>query len=310
MQIYRNIDKVKSSRSAITIGFFDGVHIGHRKILQILKEQAHQDQSQSMVVTFWPHPRLVLNHEMNEVKLLMSLDEKIDILSQMGIDSLLIMDFTRELAQVRAYNFLEDNLVKKLKASSIVVGYNHAFGYRGKGNYNLIEAHQNTFGYQAVRVDPIEVGSTQVSSTQIRNALTQGDLKLANAMLGQPYFITGTIEGGEQIGRAIGYPTANIKTDEPHKLIPLIGVYAVWVEYKGIRYPSMLNIGIRPTVGDKLNLTVEAHIIGFNQDIYNEQITVHFVERIRDEIKFPSLDALKAELALDRERTINILQPK
>ncbi|MDD2195574.1 MAG: bifunctional riboflavin kinase/FAD synthetase [Bacteroidales bacterium] len=308
MLVYTNINELKLTNSSVTIGFFDGLHIGHKRVLDIVKQNAKKDNAQSLVITFWPHPRIALNNDSEELRLLSSLDEKISLFEAMGLDSLLIINFTKEFAKENAYTFLQNTLVEKIKASTIVMGYNHAFGYRGEGNFNLVQKHQQNYGYQAIKVDPIEINGQKVSSTQIRLALTEGNLKLANAMLGRLYCINGTIEGGKQIGRSIGYPTANIKLLEPLKLIPRNGVYAVWVEYNNQKYPSMLNIGLRPTFGSNLNITIEAHIIGFKHNIYNEQIRVFFVERIRDEIQFPSLTSLKSQLALDKIKALTILE--
>lgn len=308
MQVYRNIDEVNLPKSAITIGFFDGLHLGHQQIIETLKQNAQRDSAPSLLVTFWPHPRIVLKNDVTEFRLLMTLDEKIKALSQMGIDSTLIMDFTPELSQVSGYDFLEKLLVQKLKASTIVVGFNHAFGHKGQGNFNLINAHQTTYGYRGIQVDPIEVDGIRISSTKIRSALEQGDIGTANSMLGRTYTLSGIVENGRKLGRTIGFPTANIGVNDPLKLIPEIGVYAAWVERNGEKHPSMVNIGIRPTVGNDLHLTVEANIINFDKYIYGEELTIHFVERIRDEVKFPSLEALKAQLADDKEKATTILQ--
>lgn len=308
MLIYTNINELELINPAVTIGFFDGLHIGHKKIIEIVKQNAQRNNAKSLVITFWPHPRIALNNDSEGLRLLSSLDEKVSLFDEMGLDSLLIINFTEDFAQENAYHFLQNTLVERIKASTIVMGYNHAFGYKGEGNFNLIQKHQQTYGYQAIKVDPVEVDGLKVSSTQIRQTLDEGNLQLANAMLGRPYCIDGTIEGGKQIGRSIGYPTANIKLLEPLKLIPRNGVYAVWVEYNNQKYPSMLNIGLRPTLGSNLNLTIEAHIIGFKHNIYNQQIRVYFVKRIRDEIQFHSLTSLKSQLALDKIEALTILE--
>ena len=308
MLVYTDINELKITNPAVTIGFFDGLHIGHKKIIEIVKQNAKKNKTQSLVITFWPHPRIVLNDDSEGLRLLSSLDEKIALFDEMGIDSMLIINFTKDFAQENAYDFLQKMLVEKIKASTIVMGYNHAFGYKSEGNFNLIQKHQATFGYKAIKVDPVDIKGLKVSSTQIRAALDNGNLQLANTMLDRLYSISGTIEGGKQIGRSIGYPTANIKPTEPLKLIPYNGVYAVWVEYNNQKYPAMLNIGMRPTLGNSLKLTIEAHIIGFKSNIYDQQIRVYFVERIRDEIQFPSLNSLKAQLALDKIKALTILE--
>lgn len=225
----------------------------------------------------------------------------------MGVNAFLQMEFTRELAALPAEDFIKNILVDELKAKHIVVGFNHHFGKGGKGDFNLLNQLAHKYGYTTEQVGATQLNGLDVSSTKIRNYLDDGNLDVANQMLGYNYSITGTIEGGQQIGRSIGFPTANINPIDPHKILPKLGVYAVWVTYNGIKYPAMLNIGIRPTIGNNLKLTVEAHIIGFNQNIYNQEITIEFVKRIRDEVKFTGLADLKAQLERDRLTVLRTL---
>lgn len=309
MIIFPNINEVNFERPVITIGFFDGFHIGHSAIIKTLTQQAKVHNRNSLLITFWPHPRIVLHNDSERLKLLSTLTEKQQLARKQGIDGILVMDFTSELANTSATQFIEDILVAKLKPSVIILGYDHTFGYKGQGNYNLLKQYENDFNYQAIQVDPISLDGRNVSSTKIREALMIGDLKLANSMLGRPYSLSGTIEGGRQIGRSIGFPTANINPSDVSKLVPGNGVYAVWVEYAHKSYPAMLNIGIKPTIGDGLERTIEAHIIGFDKIIYNETINIMFVEKIREEQKFVSLEDLKSQLALDKQRVISLLMP-
>ncbi|MDX9845911.1 MAG: bifunctional riboflavin kinase/FAD synthetase [Tenuifilaceae bacterium] len=309
MIIYHHIDEVNLERPVITIGFFDGVHLGHSAIINTVTNSAKANNRNCLLITFWPHPRMVLHNDPERLKLLSSLSEKQQLAYENGIDGMLVMDFTLELAATSAIQFIENFLVKKLNASIIILGYNHSFGHKGQGNFNLLKQHEDNFNYHAIQVEPVSINGVDVSSTKIREALLTGDLSSANSMLGRPYNLSGTIEGGQQIGRSLGFPTANIKPNDPSKLVPGNGVYAVWVDYQGVSYPAMLNIGIRPTLGDGLERTIEAHIIGFDKVIYNEMINIKFAEKIREEQKFASLDALKNQLALDKNAALKRLVP-
>lgn len=308
MQIFNTINSINLSRPVVTIGFFDGVHVGHQTILEKTIEKAKELNHDSLLITFWPHPRIVLNKDAKNLKLLTSLEEKKKALTAIGLDGMLIMEFTPELATQPPNIFIQQILVDQLRISAIVLGYNHVFGRKGEGNYNLLKTLETEGGFTAHQIDPVNVGEINVSSTKIRIALEQGLLNIANAMLGRDYSITGTIEGGRQLGRAIGYPTANISPSEPLKQIPGDGVYAVWVDYNNNSYPAMLNIGHNPTVEDGLHKTIEAHIIGFKENIYDREISVRFIKKIREELKFPSLDALKEQLADDKITTLKILE--
>jgi riboflavin kinase/FMN adenylyltransferase len=307
MIIYHNIHEVNISKPVVTIGFFDGVHLGHNAIIETVLQQAKSFNKPSLLITFWPHPRKVLHNDDQKLKLLTTLEEKQQLIFDKGIDALLLIEFTAEFAKTPAIDFVKNHLVGKLNPSAIVLGYNHAFGYKGQGNYNLLKQHEHEFDYIATQVNPVSIDGVNISSTKIREALEQGNLDLANTMLGKNYSLSGTIAGGKQIGRVIGFPTANINLSDPIKQVPANGVYAVWVQYQGIDYPAMLNIGIRPTIGDGLERTIEAHIIGFTKNIYREEISVKFVEKIRDEQKFDSLDSLKEQLKTDRDNTLQIL---
>ena len=309
MVVYNNIEEVNLRHPAVTIGFFDGVHLGHCAIIDTVVEKANKYNTQSLLITFWPHPRVVLGNDASKLKLLSTLEEKQQLIRSKGIGNMLILEFTPEFAKIPAFTFLNEIIGNKLRASAIVQGYNNAFGYKGQGSFNLIQSHQSTFGYEATQVLPITLDGVNVSSTKIREALRIGDLNLANKMLTRQYSIEGLIEGGKQIGRSIGFPTANITTDTA-KQIPANGVYAVWVDYEGESYPSMLNIGIKPTIGDGLERTIEAHIIGFNKNIYNQKIKIRFVDRIREEQKFDSLNALQNQLEIDRETVLKALKHK
>lgn len=307
MKTVHNATDLNFDSSTVTIGFFDGVHLGHKSILRHTLNKADELRCPSVVLSFWPHPRIVLGKDARDLRLLSTLTEKQELLQRIGVSAFLQMEFTRELAALPAEDFIKNILVDSLKAKHIVVGFNHHFGKGGKGDFNLLNQLAHKYGYTTEQVGATQLNGLDVSSTKIRNYLDDGNLDVANQMLGYNYSITGTIEGGQQIGRSIGFPTANINPIDPHKILPKLGVYAVWVTYNGIKYPAMLNIGIRPTIGNNLKLTVEAHIIGFNQNIYNQEITIEFVKRIRDEVKFTGLADLKAQLERDRLTVLRTL---
>jgi riboflavin kinase / FMN adenylyltransferase len=302
-----NIADFQHTKPVVTIGFFDGIHLGHKEIISTVVSTAKRLNRKSLIITFWPHPRIVLSNDFENLRFLTTLNEKAKIIESMGVDGLLVVEFTKEFASTPAVDFVEKTLINQLQVSGIVLGYNHSFGYRGLGNFNLIKQHQAEGNYEAIQVESISIDGVNVSSTKIREALESGNLSSANQMLGAHYSLTGTIEGGQQIGRSIGFPTANIKPVESLKQVPYDGVYAVWVDINGESFPAMLNVGTRPTLGNGLSRTIEAHIIGFEQNIYNKEISVRFVERIRDEHKFATLNELKSQLQVDREHTISIL---
>jgi len=307
MKVFRSISEVDIKNTIASIGFFDGVHVGHTQIVRRIVAKAKAENCSSLVITFWPHPRFVLGNDNNDLKLLSSLPEKIEIIEKEGVDAMLILEFNSNLIAQTAKEFIDKILVKTLNVKHIIVGYNHNFGRNGEGNFSLLAEMEVEGNYSAEQVDPIAVEGIKVSSSKIRSALERGNIKMANLLLGRFYSIKGTIHGGEQIGRSIGYPTANITLSELRKQIPGYGVYAVWVDCRGKSYPAMLNIGVKPTMGYNLNRTIEAHIIGFNQNIYNEEITVKFVEKIREEMRFPSLEMLKCQLEIDRNQALSLL---
>jgi riboflavin kinase/FMN adenylyltransferase len=306
--ITSNNPKDPELRNAVaTIGFFDGVHLGHQTIIRKVVATAKINNTKSVVITFWPHPRVVIGSDTHKVKLLSSLNEKLIVFEQLGVDAVLTIGFDLNLAQQPAIDFIQNVLVDSLKVNTVIVGFNHSFGKNGEGNYLLLKQFEERGLLKAIQVEPFAIKGIQISSTKIRQMLEMGDLGSANDMLGRNYQLNGTIEGGQQIGRAIGFPTANILPNDPAKQIPAQGVYATWVIYQNETYPAMLNIGIRPTIGDGLNETIEAHIIGFDKNIYNEEVSVLFHKKIRNEMKFPSLELLKQQLAKDKEATLKFL---
>ena len=307
MEVIRDIaDFPKLSFPVVTSGTFDGVHVGHQKILKRVKERAKQSKGQSVVITYWPHPRLVLFPEDNDLRLLATIEERIEQLRSFGIDYLLIIPFTKEFSRLSSRNFIADVLVKALHTKVLVIGYDHRFGKNREGSFEHLKARSAQYGFEVEEIPRQDVDDVGVSSTKIRRAIESGDIPTATRYLGHAYGLTSTVLEGNKLGRTIGYPTANLALPAPHKLIPANGVYAVWVELNNERFPGMMNIGTRPTV-DGSHLTLEVHILNFDRDIYGHTLTVEFVEMLREERKFDGLEALKTQLAKDRKATELIL---
>ncbi|WP_018477449.1 bifunctional riboflavin kinase/FAD synthetase [Pontibacter roseus] len=307
MEVIRDIaDFPRLSFPVVTSGTFDGVHVGHQKILQRVKERARQHNGQSVVITYWPHPRLVLFPEDNDLKLLSTIDERTEQLRSFGIDYLLIIPFTKEFSRLSSRSFISDVLVKALHTKVLVIGYDHRFGKNREGSFEHLKARSAQYGFEVEEIPRQDVDDIGVSSTKIRKALESGDIPTANKYLGHTYTLTSTVVEGNKLGRTIGYPTANLAIPAPHKLIPANGVYAVWARLGTERFPGMMNIGTRPTV-DGTNLTLEVNILDFDRDIYGHTLTMEFVEQLRQEQKFDGLEALKAQLAKDKEATQRVL---
>ena len=309
MVIHNDILSFSIPRPVLTVGIFDGVHLGHRYILTKLKERARQLNGQSVVLTLWPHPRMVLNRGGNRVKLLNTLEEKKNMLEQAGLDHLIIMPFTTELSQLSSCDFIRDVLVDKCGISHLLVGYNHRFGRDREGDFEKLKdcARQYTFGIE--QMEAFQIASCKVSSTGIREFLLKGEIQQANSMLGWDYGFSGNVVGGSKLGSSIGFPTANIIMDEDYKLMPADGVYAVKAELKGESYSGMINMGSRPTVNDDPALkTIEVHLFYFDRNIYSERIGIRYVARIRDEQKFQGVEALKWQLVEDHKMALRILE--
>ncbi|WP_242929382.1 bifunctional riboflavin kinase/FAD synthetase [Pontibacter vulgaris] len=303
MQVIRRLEDFPVlSHAVVTSGTFDGVHVGHQKILGHVIERARQTNGQSVVITFWPHPRLVIFPEDNDLMLLSTIEERIEQLSGFGIDYLLIIPFTKEFSRMSSRSFITDILVKTIRTKLLIIGYDHRFGKNREGSFEHLKLHAGKYGFEVEEIPRQDVDDIGVSSTKIRKALETGDLNTATNYLGRYYTLTSEVEEGNKLGRTIGYPTANLKLPEQHKLIPAHGVYAVWVKVGEETLPGMMNIGVRPTV-DGTRLTLEVHILNFNRNIYGQSITVAFVQQLRQEQKFSSLDALKDQLAKDKAAT-------
>lgn len=299
MKIYHNIEEFQKIENAVvTTGTFDGVHIGHLKIIDRLKEVAKDINGETVLLTFFPHPRMVLFSD-NDLKLISTKNEKIALLEQAGIDHLIIHPFSREFSRLSSVEFVRDMLVNKIGTSRLVIGYNHHFGRNREGSFEHLKEYGPVYGFQVEEICAQDVDEVSVSSTKIRKALGEGHIITAREYLTHDFSLTGIVVKGDHLGHKIGFPTANIKVVDSHKLVPANGVYSVRAIVHGIEYKGMLNIGVRPTV-DGTEKTIEVHIIGFDEDIYGEELTVLFDDWIREEQKFDSLDALKSQLEKDK----------
>ena len=288
----------------VATGFFDGVHLGHRLVLGQLVTAARERETSSTVVTFWPHPRTVLQDGARDLRLLTTLEEKKALLKGLGVDRVEVVPFTRAFSRMSTEEYLRDFVMGTLGAKTLLLGYDNRIGHDG-GTPDQIQAVAEGLGMEVIRTDRLDLpGEMTVSSTKIRHALEAGDVTLAARMLGYRYSLLGVVVAGNHLGRKIGFPTANMQLYEPLKLIPGNGVYHVEVETLGERYHGMCNIGVRPTVGQGNAKTVEVNIFVFDQDIYGLDIRITFLEKIRDEHRFDSLEALAAQLALDRDRCL------
>ncbi|TKD66497.1 bifunctional riboflavin kinase/FAD synthetase [Flavobacterium sp. ASW18X] len=293
-------------RTAITIGTFDGVHIGHRKILERLINNAKSTGTKSLVLTFFPHPRMVLQKDAN-IKLLNTLEEKQYILKQSGLNYLIIHPFTQKFSRLTALEFVRDVLVNQLKAKNVVIGYDHRFGRNRNANIKDLIGFGEIYDFDVEEIPVQEIEDVSVSSTKIRKALEEGDIETANSYLGYAYLLTGTIVKGKGIGRQIGYPTANIHIAETYKLIPQNGVYIIKSTINNKTVYGMMNIGFNPTV-DGNEKSIEVHFFDVEGDLYGQKIQLHLLKKIRNEQKFDSLEALTSQLKEDQETSLMYLK--
>ena len=303
MKKVKNIETYKLNQSTVvTIGTFDGVHIGHQKIIKRLIDTGKQHDLKSVILTFFPHPRMVLQKD-TTIKLINTIDERHDILYGLGLDYLLIQKFTKDFSRLSAEEFVKQILVDKLNAKKVIIGYDHRFGRNRNANIEDLKCFGTEYGFEVEEISAQDINDVAVSSTKIREALNEGDIVKANTFLGNPFMITGTVINGKGLGRQLNYPTANIKVEEDYKLIPKYGSYIVSAVIDDKKTFGMLNIGVNPTV-DGTSENIEVHFFNFNKDIYNKTIKVDLLERIRDEQKFNSVEALKKQLAKDKETAL------
>ncbi|MEI6820859.1 MAG: bifunctional riboflavin kinase/FAD synthetase [Bacteroidota bacterium] len=307
MKIHTNLTTYPTfNNPVITIGMFDGVHSGHQQILEQLVSTARNTNGESVLITFDSHPRMVLNQEAYKLKFINSYDEKIELIRNSGVNHLIILPFTKEFSKKSTTDFVSDFLVNTLHVKTLILGHNNHFGSRQNNDFNLLNDLSKEYNFGILKVDVKSIDDIEVSSTSIREALGNGDVKLANKMLGYKYCLTGKVIEGNRIGNEIGFPTANLDTENDFKLIPAMGVYAVEVEVEGKLHRGMLNIGIRPTLNIN-KLSIESHIFYFNKNIYGQYIKVYLVDRIRDEERFPSLALLIEQLKKDKATALDIL---
>ncbi len=309
MKIYHSIDDFQRLHCAVvTSGTFDGVHLGHQTILNRLKEVADKSKGETVVITFWPHPRLILNPEDDTLKLLNTFEEKAALLKEQGIQHLLRITFTKEFSQLTSHDFITNILVDKIGTRKLVIGYDHRFGRNREGSFEELKLNAVHYGFDVEEIPRQDVDHVAVSSTKIRQALEEGDIGTASQLLGKPYSISGRVVKGDKIGRELGYPTANIDIDSNHKLIPNEGIYAVTVEYEHQLINGMLYIGNRPTINGNLKRSIEVNLFDFNKDIYGETLKINLIAYLRGDIKFNGLDALKEQLHKDKQSAINALK--
>lgn len=306
MKIFHSINDFKSTKKTIlTLGTFDGVHVGHRKILEKVTQNTENGKHESLVLTFFPHPRMVL-HGQSEVKLLNTIDEKIDLLEKAGIQNLVIHPFDETFSKLTAEEFVKTVLVDHFNIKKIIIGHDHRFGRNRSADINDLIAFGEQYGFEVEQISVQEINDVSISSTKIRNALMEGNMALANDYLGYDYFLTGTISRGKQLGRTIDFPTANLKIEENYKLIPRNGAYVVKSIINQKTVYGMMNIGYNPTVAGE-NLSIEIHYFDFEEDIYDQKITVSVLEHLRPEQKFGSVDLLKEQLKKDEQTALNYI---
>ena len=308
MKIYTDIDAFEGVEyPVVTMGTFDGLHLGHQKIISDLIATAKKDGGETVVITFDPHPRIVLRLDSYNLKFINTQEEKIELLQDFGIDHLIIIPFTLEFSKMSSAEFVKQILVYRIRAKKLIIGYDHHFGNQREGNYQRLKELGGSYGFEVKEIPAQLIDEIAVSSTKIRKALENGSVKKANDFLGYKFSIFGKVIPGNRIGTGIGFPTANIDVEDPYKLIPYIGVYAVKALVRGRIYQGMLNIGFRPTINTTQKESIEINIFDFDDNIYGDYITIYFYERIRDEKKFDTLNMLKAQLVKDRQSTLKIL---
>lgn len=307
MQVFHNLKELKTfKRAVVTIGSFDGVHLGHQKIINRLNEEAEKVGGESVLFTFYPHPRMVLYPETHGLKLIQTQVEKIDKLRRFGLQNIIVHPFTKEFSRLTALEFVRDYLVNQLHVRKLVIGYDHQFGKNREGSIEFLRDVCDTYGFEVIEIPAKEINDVNVSSTKVRNAIISGELEQAQHFLGEPFELHGRVVGGQAMGRQIGFPTANIDVESEIKLLPKTGVYAVNIVMgDGILLEGMMNIGTKPTLTDSDQLSIEVHLFDFEGDLYNQYVTVQLLSRFRDERQFESVYELKEQLTKDEDAIRN-----
>ena len=306
MRIFDNLKSYSSEKESIlTIGTFDGVHIGHNKILKRLIQDSKKNNLSSLVMTFFPHPRMILNKS-HDIKMIDTIDEKINLLEKTGLDNLIIHPFDNNFSKIRAKEFVEEILVKKLKIKEIIIGYDHKFGKDREASVKDLKKFGQDYIFNVKEIPAQEIDSIAISSTKIRDAILNGEIEKCNKFLGRNFILTGKVVYGEGLGKKIDFPTANIEIKETYKIIPKNGVYLVKTKINSNTYFGMMNIGIRPTVGGR-NKSLEIHFFNFKDNIYGKNVSIEIIKKIRDEEKFSSIDQLKIQLKKDEQFCLKLI---
>lgn len=308
MKVYKSIQEIKKiNNPVVTIGTFDGVHAGHRQIINRLNKAKNETGGESFIFTFHPHPRLVLFPNQTDLKLLTLTEEKLGLLEQAGVDHVLVYPFTKEFSQLSAHNYVKDILVDAIGVKKLIIGYDHRFGNNREGTIETLKNYAGQYNFTVEEIPAHEIDHINVSSSKIRKALEHGDIQTANSFLGYNYFISGIVVEGKKLGRTLGYPTANIRVADRTKLIPQNGIYAVTTIIDKVRYKGMMSIGFNPTTDTDNKIKIEVNIFNFDKEIYGKDIAVYFHRRLRSEEKFNSLDELKKQLDEDKKHALSAL---
>ena len=299
MKIYKSYQEFSNikKQSIVTIGTFDGVHIGHQEIIKKLVQNTKEKNGESVILTFFPHPRIVLQKS-NTIKLLNTIDEKIELLQKCGLDNLIIQAFTKEFSRLTALDFVREILVRHLQTKKLIIGYDHRFGRNREGDFKQLREYSETYNFELAEIPAQDIQDITVSSTKIRNALEEGSIEIANSYLGYHYMLTGKVVRGEALGRQYNYPTINIDIKEPYKLVPKSGVYIIETKINNEPYYGIMNIGKRPTLNGKRK-TIEVHLLDFDQNLYGKKIQVGLLKRLRNEQKFDSIEQLFVQIKKD-----------
>ncbi len=308
MKVYHDIkDFRKIPNAIVTIGTFDGVHLGHQAVFKQMVDKARQIGGETVVITFFPHPRIVISPNDNRLRLITSQEDKIEHLRRSNIDNLIIINFTKEFSHTSSEDFIKDYVVRYIQPAILVIGYDHHFGSNRSGDFDTLSKLGMEFHFAVEKINEQDIEDITISSTKIRSALQQGDIKLANKLLGYSYSTSGIVTHGDSIGRTLGFPTANISIKPEYQLIEKTGVYATIAKVDGKDYPSMTYIGRRPTISNGLPTSTETYIMDFDGDLYGKEILVTFVDRVRDEMTFDNLERLKSQIQEDKTNIIRIL---
>ena len=307
MKIYTSLANYKSTnKTFVTIGTFDGVHIGHQKVIKRLVKDAKKNEATSVLLTFFPHPRMVLQKDIG-IKLINTIEEKTSLLESLGLDVLIIQEFTQEFSENSALDFVRNILVNALNVSKLIIGYDHHFGKNREGNFEELKEFSYTYGFNIKKIKKQDISDIAVSSTKIRLAIESGAIEKANSYLNYTFPLTGIVEKGKSLGKQIGFPTANIKIEEQYKLIPKTGVYIVKSILNDTNVFGMMNIGYRPTVGGK-HQTIETHFFNYNENLYGKKLKIEVLKQLRDEEKFESIDDLKLQLQKDKVNSLTFIK--